>query len=246
LTLSRLAERFQTVVYDYPCDQTGDGARLHSISHDDLVDDVFGLIDHLDFGRVFLFGLSFGATVALRSLQREPRRFPKAAVQGAFARREFTIAERLALRFGRMLPGRVERLPLRKALLAYNNKRHFPELLADRWRFYVEQNGLTPIAPLAHRLALAAALDLRPSLAAITTEVLVLHGNEDGIVPRRYFDELCAGLPHAQGVIMPMVGHQPHYTHAEALAQAVGDWFLPCAPGGCPKEARPDTAGPVA
>jgi pimeloyl-ACP methyl ester carboxylesterase len=246
LTLNRLAERFQTVLYDYPGDQTGDGARLRSIAHDDLVDDVFGLIDHLDFGRVFLFGLSFGSTVALRSLQREPRRFPKAAVQGAFARREFTVAERLALRFGRMLPGRVARLPFREALVAYNNQRHFPELIADRWRFYVEQNGLTPIAPLAHRLDLTVRLDLRPHLAAITTEVLVLQGNEDGIVPRRYFDELCAGLPRAQGVIMPLVGHQPHYTHAEALAQAVGDWFLPCAPGGCPKGARPDTAGPVA
>jgi hypothetical protein len=38
---------------------------------------------------------------------------------------------------------------------------------------------------------------------------------------------------------MPLVGHQPHYTHAEALAQVTADWLLPCNPGGCPKEEEP-------
>ena len=76
-------------------------------------------------------------------------------------------------------------------------------------------------------------LDLRPLLASIRTEVLVLQGNEDRIVPRPYFDELVGGLPNARGVIMPLVGHQPHYTHFESLAQAIGDHFLPCRPEGC-------------
>ena len=35
---------------------------------------------------------------------------------------------------------------------------------------------------------------------------------------------------------MPLVGHQPHYTHAEALARLVGE-FLAVRPGGCPNEA---------
>ena len=100
LTLNRLAERFRTIVYDYPGEHPDDGARLRQISHEHLVDDLFGLIDHLNIGRVFLFGLSFGSTITLRALHREPRRFPKAVVQGAFAHRRFTPAERLALRPG--------------------------------------------------------------------------------------------------------------------------------------------------
>ena len=103
LTLNRLADRFQTVVYDYPGENPGDGARLGRVRHDDLVDDVFGLLDHLNIGRAYLFGLSFGSTVTLRALHREPRRFPKAVVQGAFARRRFSAAERIALRLGRLL-----------------------------------------------------------------------------------------------------------------------------------------------
>ncbi len=236
LTLNLLATRFRTIVYDYPGENPGDGARLGRISHDDLVDDIFGLLDHLNIGRVYLFGLSFGSTLTLKALYREPRRFPKAIVQGAFAHRQFTLAERLALRFGRLLPGTTSRLPLREKVLTYNSKSQFPSVIEDRWPIYVEENGLTPIAPLAHRLDLLSRLDLRPILPKIPTEILLLQGNEDRVVVGRYHDELCAGLPNSRGVIMPLVGHQPHFTHAEGLAQAIIEWCLPCAPGGCPSE----------
>jgi len=239
LALNHLAARFRTVVFDYPGEHRDDGARLGRITHNHLVDDLFELIEHLNLGRVFLFGPSFGSTIVLRALHREPRRFPKAAVQGGFAHRQFTPAERLALTLGRRFPGNVAGLPLQKPIVAWNNKSHFPAILADRWDYYLEQNGLTPIAPLSHRLELLARLDLRPILPAIPTEILLLQGNEDRIVPRRHFEELRAGLPHATAVLMPLVGHQPHYTHAEAMAQAIADFFLPCAPGGCPNEGQP-------
>jgi pimeloyl-ACP methyl ester carboxylesterase len=159
-------------------------------------------------------------------------------VQGAFAWRKFSAAERLALILGRRIPGRSARLPLREKVLAYNSKSEFPAVIADRWNYYLEQNGLTPIAAMAHRVDLLTRLDLRPILPGISTEVLLLQGNEDRIVPRRFFDELKAALPRAEAVVMPLVGHQPHFTHAEALAHAIGDWLLPCAPGGCPNEPR--------
>jgi pimeloyl-ACP methyl ester carboxylesterase len=236
LMLNKLAQRFRTVVYDYPGENRGDGARLSRISHDELVDDLFGLIDHLHIGRSFVVGLSFGSTIVLSALLREPRRFPKAVVQGAFAFRPLTLAERLALRIGRLVPGTAARLPLREAVLAWNNKSSFPAIIADRWDYYLEQNSLTAIAPLSHRLDLIGRLDLRPRLGEIKTEILVLQGNEDRIIARRHYDELCAGLANASGVIMPLVGHQPHFTHAEILAQAIDQFLLPCAPEGCPKD----------
>jgi pimeloyl-ACP methyl ester carboxylesterase len=238
LLLNTLAARFRTILYDYPGEHPDDGARLGRITHDHLVDDLFGLIDHLNLGRVFPVGLSFGSTVLFRSLHREPRRFPRAAVQGGFAWRRFTTAERLALKLGRQVPGTLARLPLRRTVLAYNSRSEFPSEIADRWDCYLEQNGRTPIAALAHRVELLSRLDLRPVLPEIATEILLLQGNEDRIVPRRYFDELKTLLPRATAVIMPLVGHQPHLTHAEALGQTIGDWLLPCAPGGCPNEAK--------
>ena len=238
LLLNALSDRFRTVLYDYPGEHKDDGARLGRTTHEHLVDDLFGLLDHLNLGRVFLVGTSFGSTVALRALAREPRRFPKAVVQGAFARRQFTTAERMALILGRRIPGTAVRLPFRREILSYNSKGEFPAIIADRWDYYLEQHGLTPIAAMAHRVDLLTRLDLRPILPSISTEILLLQGNEDRIVPRRFHDELKAALPKAEGVIMPLVGHQPHFSHAEALAQAIGDWLLPCAPGGCPNEPR--------
>ena len=238
LTLNRLASRFRTVIYDYPGEHYGDESRLRKITHDDLAADVVALLDHLNIGRAFLFGLSFGSTVVLKALHNDPRRYPKAVVQGAFARRSFTLAERLALQFGRLMPGTSAQLPLREKILGYNNKLHFAREIEDRWSFYVEQNGLTPIAPLAARLDLLSRLDLSPILKEIRVETLILQGNEDRVVARKYYEELCDGIPNSRGVIMPLVGHQPHYTHAEGLAQAVTDWCMPCAPGGCPNEAK--------
>ena len=226
--------------YDYPGDNPGDGARLRRISHDDLVADLFGLIDHLRLGRLFLLGISFGSTVTLKALHREPRRFPKAVLQGGFAPSPLLPwPSCFALIFGRAVPGTLARLPLRRRILEWNNRPEFPSLLDDRWLHYLEQNALTPIAPMAHRLDLLARLDLRPILKEIPVEILLLQGNEDRIVPRRLFDELANSLPKATAVLMPLVGHQPHYTAAEAMAGAVSEFFLPCAPGGCPSEAGP-------
>jgi pimeloyl-ACP methyl ester carboxylesterase len=240
--LNRLSEHFHTIVYDYPGEQAEDGARLRRITHDHLVDDLFGLIDHLNVGRAFLVGLSFGSTIALKALHREPRRFPRSALQGGFAHRRFSAAERWALRLGRLVPGRVSRLPLQRTVLAYNSRPEFPSLLDDRWDFYIEQNGLTPIRSLAHRVDLLTGLDLRPILSTISAEILLLQGNEDRIVPHRDFEVLKAALTKAEAVIMPTVGHQPHLTHAEVMAQMVHQWFLPCSegPGGCSERASGD------
>ena len=235
LLLNRLAEHFQTILYDYPGEHADDGARLGQISHDHLVDDLFRLIDHLNIGRSFLVGLSFGSTITLRALLREPRRFPRSAIQGGFAHRRFSAAERWALRLGRMIPGTAASLPLRRQILSYNSRPEFPALLNDRWDFYVEQNSLTPIRSLAHRVDLLTRFDLRPLLPTISAEVLLLQGREDRIVPHRDFEALRDAIPKAESVVMPTVGHQPHITHAEILGQLIHQFLLPCAegPGGC-------------
>jgi pimeloyl-ACP methyl ester carboxylesterase len=238
LLLNRLGERFRTVLYDFPGEHADDGADLDRSTHDHLVDDLFGLIQHLNIGRVFLLGVSFGSTITLKALYREPRRFPKAVVQGAFAFRAFTRGERWALRLGRLVPGSARHLPLRRQILTYNSKSEFPSILEDRWDYYLDQNGLTPIRALAHRVKLLTDLDLRPILTHIPTELLLVQGNEDRIVARSYFEQLKGALPRAEGLILPTVGHNPHLTHAEVMAGLIGDWLMPCAPDGCMSDQR--------
>ena len=228
LLVNRLAERFRTVLYDYPGDDPTDGAELRSITHEDLAEDVSGLLDHLGIGRSHLFGISFGTTVALRALHREPRRFPKAVLQGAFAHRPLARAERLALRFGRLVPGPSRNLPLHRRIITYNSAGEFPAILADRWPIFLEHTGGTPIAALAHRVALLSGLDLRPILPEIATPILAVYGRDDRIVPIRELLPLRVGLPDLSATILPGGGHQLHYTHGEWLARTAGEFL-----GGC-------------
>jgi pimeloyl-ACP methyl ester carboxylesterase len=226
LLLNRLAEHFTTITYDYPGENRGDGARLRRIKHGDLVDDGLGLLDHLGHAQCALLGISFGSTVALAALHRAPERFPKAAVQGGFAYRPFAPAERLALMFGRWVPGTTANLPFRDRILSWNNKAEFPGVLPDRWEYYLEENALTSIAGLAHRCDQVARLDLRPLLPEIRTPVLLIQGHEDRIIARKHYDELMEKLPNARGTVLPLVGHQVHYTHPELMARLVSEFFL--------------------
>lgn len=240
LLLNLLSGRFKTIVYDYPGDHKDDSAVLRKIGHADLVDDFFGMLDFLNIGRVFPVGISFGSTIGLSALAREPRRFPKAAFQGAFARRELTGPERWALALGRRLPGPTGNLPLRETIMKWNHGLEFPAVIADRWPLYLAENARTPIASLAHRVDLVGGIDLRPVLPKIATETLLIHGKEDRVVPFRYFEELIASLPSATPLNPPCVGHQTHYTHPEMMAAAIEQFLLPCAPEGCPNEKPSD------
>jgi pimeloyl-ACP methyl ester carboxylesterase len=236
LVLNRLAERFRTIQYEYPGDRRGDGACLRRITHDHLVDDLIGLMDHLGVAQAHLAGISFGSTVVLKALWRAPERFSRAVVQGAFAHRRFTVAERLALFLGRRVPGTTNRLPLRQTILAYNSKMDFPWIIEDRWPFYLQENGRTTIRALAHRTSLVARLDLRPGLHHIDSKLLLVQGREDRIVPHPYFEELKAALPLSESVILPTVGHIPHITHAESFARVLGDWLARCEPASCTRD----------
>ena len=224
-TLLRLASRFRTIQLDYPGENPGDGAILDQITHDDLVADLVGLLDHLGLDRAYPFGLSFGSTIALKAMYADPSRFPKAALQGAFARRRLLPAERVALAFGRRLGGRTSALPFHRIGLARNNRFTFPADQPDLWEHYVEENGRTPVASLGHRLDRLDRLDLRPLLPGIAAEVLVIHGTADRIVPMARHDELVAALPRARSVLVDGVGHQPHWTHPVELAGLVGDFL---------------------
>lgn len=220
--LNRLGSRFRTIVYDYPGEDPRDGAILGRIAHRNLVEDALGLLDYLSLDRVAVFAASFGSTIALGAAIRAGDRFHRVAIQGGFARRPLTRPERLALRCGRILPGTMERLPLRRPVLSWHNRSAFPpECVADRWPVFVAENGRTRIAGMAHRLDLLAEIDLRPELSRVPRETLLIQGEADRIVPWPAFEELRSHLPRAVPEVWPGVGHQPHFTHPERLAASV-------------------------
>src|SRR5439155_1119628 len=77
LPIARLKEHFRCIAFDLPSGR-GDGARLGRYRHADYVADLLALLDHLGARQAYLFGSSFGSTIALGALALRPKRFPRA------------------------------------------------------------------------------------------------------------------------------------------------------------------------
>jgi pimeloyl-ACP methyl ester carboxylesterase len=211
----------------------GDGARLARHRHADLAADAAALLDHLGVGQAYLYGSSFGATVVLAALAEWPGRFPRAVLQGAFARRDLALTEvrsALVLRHWRN-PAR--RLPFHDAVQRLLHGGFFRDSPAGAWRFFLDCLGEVPLAAQAHRALALRDLDLRPTLPAIRQPVLLVRGEDDPVVNAAAAEELCRGLPNAALVELPGCGHHPEFTRPAVLADAVRQFLTPppCAAG---------------
>ncbi|HEX7000078.1 MAG TPA: alpha/beta hydrolase, partial [Trueperaceae bacterium] len=67
--------------------------------------------------------------------------------------------------------------------------------------------------------------DLDGQLGGLDLPVLVVAGQEDGVVPVEQSERLAAQLPDAELVMVPMCGHAVQEECPEELASAVTDWL---------------------
>jgi pimeloyl-ACP methyl ester carboxylesterase len=230
MPIARLSAHFRCIAYDQPTGK-GDGARLKRYTHDDLVADVFALLDHLGLSQSYVLGSSFGATIALKALAEKPQRLPRAVLQGGLAHRPLRRAERWLAWLGCFLPGAMARVPLREKVLREATKGLFDGRPAEVWRYFVECSGRARIAAFAYQGRMVHRLDLRPLLPAVRQPVLLVCGDRDRVVPPRYEEVLLRGLPNAGRVVLEGCGHVPSYTHPEVYAEVVRQFLTPAA---CP------------
>jgi pimeloyl-ACP methyl ester carboxylesterase len=231
LPIARLSAHFHCVAYDLPSGH-GDGARLFRYRHDDLVDDLWALLDHLAVPRAYLLGASFGSTVALRALVRRPERLPRAVLQGAVVHRPLRRAERWLSWLARFLPGPARRIPKREKILEVVHKETFAQQPDEVWRAFVDWTGQSRLSALGHQAQWLHRLDLRPELPQVRQPVLLVWGERDRVVPLAHADVLRQGLPAAGLAVLEGAGHVPSYTHPDALAGVVRQFLTPAAP--CP------------
>jgi pimeloyl-ACP methyl ester carboxylesterase len=219
-----LSEHFHCIAYDLPAGGA-DGARLDRYRPADYVADVFALLDHLRLQRAYVFGVSFGSTVALQALHAEPARLPRAALQGGFARRPLATTELLLARLFRHWRIRAGRVPLRNRLLKLG---HFAPFASqpEMWDFFLQTSNI-PANVLAQRALLLHELDLRPRLPAIRQPILLVSGELDTLVSPAYDAELARALPNAGQVQLKGCGHYAQFTHAAELADVLVHFFTP-------------------
>jgi pimeloyl-ACP methyl ester carboxylesterase len=226
LPIARLASHFRCIAFDLPTGRD-DGARLRHIRHADLVADVWALLDHLKEDRCYVFGSSFGSTIALAALHERPAQLPRAILQGGLAYRPLRAGEWLLAQFGRWLPGTVRGLPGRDRLALNKHFATFRDRPVDEWEQFLASTGTTPAAALAYQVLLLHQLDLRPILSLIRQPVLMICGESDPIVGRDCEEVLERGLPNVGRVVLEGCGHVPMYTHPEMLAAVVRQFLTP-------------------
>jgi pimeloyl-ACP methyl ester carboxylesterase len=226
---AQLSRHFRCLSYAMPLGGP-DGARLGRYTHAGLVADALALLDHLGVGQSYLYGASFGSTVVLKALHAQPQRFPRAVVQGGFARRPLAPAEWLLARAARHWGGTMRRLPLHRALARHLHYGPFAARPPEVWRFFLDDRR--PISAVAAHALLVHGTDLSALLPEIRQPVLLVCGEHDPLVSRRCEEVLLRGLASAGRVELGGSGHLPHLTHPEALAEVVRRFFTPPAP--CP------------
>jgi pimeloyl-ACP methyl ester carboxylesterase len=226
LLIAQLAAHFRCIAYDLPMGQ-GDRARLGRTKHADLVADLFALIDHLGIAHAYIFGSSFGATIALAALHARPGQLPRAVLQGGFAWRPLARAELVLARMARYWPGRMRLLPFR--VKALQRMHHGPFEGSDPaiWRHFLQSSGDVPIATLARHGLLLHQTDLRPILGTIQQPVLMICGDRDPLVRQAHEDILLHGLANVRRLELENCGHFPYYTHPALLAALVREFLTP-------------------
>ena len=224
--ISRLSAHFRCVAYDLPSGHR-DNARIRAYTHDDLVADVWALLDHLGLPQSYILGSSFGSTIVLKAMHARPERLPRGILQGGLAHRPLRRAEKILTYWGRFLPGSVGGLPLREKVLLKAAGSAFKELFPDVWQHFLDTTARARLAAFASQAFLLHRLDLRPLLPQIRQPILLICGDQDHVVPRAFEEVLLHGLPNAGRVVIEGCGHVPSYTHPEILAEVVRQFLTP-------------------
>jgi len=197
----------------------------HDVGLEELVDDLFGVLEALAVPRAMLVGLSLGGLVCLRAAARRPERVAGLALLATPALPETMESRRRRLgtleAMGRLGRRRVLR-GMAGWLFGVSTRRHSPEVV-EAWL-----DGMEKADPIGIRRTAHAALgrpDVRPWLGHVRVPALVVVGAEDGLVSSEDVSALARHLPGAIVSEVPGAGHLVPLERPQALGAALARWI---------------------
>jgi proline iminopeptidase len=206
---------------------------------DDYADDVEELRAHLGQDRINLLGHSHGGVVAVEYAARHPERVDRLILASTLVRfaPEQESAMEAAMAARRDEPWYADAAAALEAEQAGNfaTDEELEELAMRELPFYFAHYGdaeraylemLRADVPNADTLRffnheIFPTFDLRPKLERITAPTLVITGEEDFITGPVCANEIAAGIPDAEKVILPGIGHFLFVEGPEAWRDAV-------------------------
>ncbi|WP_206066707.1 alpha/beta fold hydrolase [Nonomuraea composti] len=241
------AERHLTMVYVEPIG-TGASGRLpahpHGYTRERYARALDGLIDHLGAGPVHLLGHSHGGFVAQHYALTRPDRLAGVILYGSApvtGPEHFAEAARTMEAFARRNAGRPE---LKDVLDTWQSlgglsddeattraaRGILPAYLAEYWD---HQERYAPLFSITGTFVsglddqgVPDLVDDRAALPSIKTPTLVVAGRHDVICGPRWANELAAGIPGAELVMLEHSGHLGHVEEPDAFARAVTSFAL--------------------
>lgn len=229
-----LADHHTLVLYDHRCNGRSTGAPVSSMTWDNLTADADALREHLGFERWAVLGHSFGGQVALEYALRYPGRVsrlvlvdtggdsrwarenaPRLLAQRGYAADKVELVRRWF--HGEFTPREYLRIFLRiaDAYVEGSGLRFFARTMASGgWR-----SRMRPEALIFAGRELCVGWSVMDRLHDITAPTLVVAGRQDFIFPPESQQELAAGIPGAQLVLVDGAGHSPQ---DERPAQVLG------------------------
>jgi 3-oxoadipate enol-lactonase len=191
-----------------------------------FAEDCAGLLDHLGItGPVVVGGLSMGGYVAFEFCRLYPERVAGLILAATRAGADsaevkdardnaagVAIAEGTAAIAEGMLP----------KLLAPDNYEAQPDLV-DFVREMMQETSEDGV--VGALTAMRDRPDSTPDLPALDVPVLILHGQEDQLIPLAEAEAMAAALPRAKLVVVPGAGHLPNLEQPEIFNDAVRDFL---------------------
>ena len=219
-----LASRFRVISYQLRGEDDCFALRRR-FDLGDLVDDLAEFVDWHGLERPAVLGVSFGGVLALEYAARFPGRLRALAVQGAGARFETGLLQRVA---GMVLSD----YPLPPDNPFINQ--FFNLLFGGRqekgpmFQFVTQQCWQTDQSVMAHRFRMAEQFNLNGRLDRIRVPTLALTGDRDLLVSDRSLRELAEGLPRVRLVRLDGCGHLAFVTQPQSVADELNRFLHDC------------------
>ena len=181
-------------------------------SLDDMADDAAGLLDVLGVSAAHVVGVSMGGMIAqLIAINHPERVLSLTSIMSTVGGPGVVQAADEVLRQLLTPPGqtREERINHSVALRRLINGRDLPfdeDDARHRATRAVDRN-FCPDGALRQVMAIATAPDRAPALRQLRIPTLVIHGEEDPLVPVDNGRQTAAALPGARVMIIPAMGH---------------------------------------
>lgn len=188
----------------------------------DLADDTAAILDHAEISTADVLGLSFGGTVAQELTLAHPKRVTRLVLVATFCGQRMSpepepwVVEMLQPR-----PGASRREEIRRTLPIYFSSAAI-ESMADELVAITERGTRdTPRDTLGREGRALRQFDSYEALARLDLPTLVVHGDEDVLIPPQAGVTLTERIAHAQWALLHGVGHVIPSEQPAQLAELV-------------------------